>query len=57
MLNAVHTKNAHCPNFLYACSVCMFLLQNLHGFFSESTSFHILMTMLFKKGHFESKYC
>ncbi|XP_017663720.1 PREDICTED: pentatricopeptide repeat-containing protein 2, mitochondrial isoform X1 [Lepidothrix coronata] len=28
--------------------------QNLHGFFSESTSFHILMTMLFKKGHFES---
>ncbi|NXT39408.1 PTCD2 protein, partial [Pelecanoides urinatrix] len=31
--------------------------QNLRGFFSESTSFHILMTMLFKKGHFESKYC
>ncbi|NXC13738.1 PTCD2 protein, partial [Corythaeola cristata] len=29
--------------------------QNLHGFFSESMSFHILMTMLFKKGHFESK--
>ncbi|KAM8792924.1 pentatricopeptide repeat-containing protein 2, mitochondrial isoform 1-T1 [Eudromia elegans] len=28
--------------------------QNLHGFFSESTSFHILMTMLFKKGHYES---
>ncbi|KFP77273.1 hypothetical protein N310_06208, partial [Acanthisitta chloris] len=28
--------------------------QNLHGFFSDSTSFHILMTMLFKKGHFES---
>ncbi|XP_027607993.1 pentatricopeptide repeat-containing protein 2, mitochondrial isoform X2 [Pipra filicauda] len=28
--------------------------QNLHGFFSESTSFHILVTMLFKKGHFES---
>ncbi|CAN0316059.1 unnamed protein product [Bubo scandiacus] len=28
--------------------------QNLHGFFSESTSFHILMIMLFKKGHFES---
>ncbi|NXM71835.1 PTCD2 protein, partial [Serilophus lunatus] len=28
--------------------------RNLHGFFSESTSFHILMTMLFKKGHFES---
>uniref|UniRef100_A0A663FL50 Pentatricopeptide repeat-containing protein 2, mitochondrial n=2 Tax=Aquila chrysaetos chrysaetos TaxID=223781 RepID=A0A663FL50_AQUCH len=28
--------------------------QNLRGFFSESTSFHILMTMLFKKGHFES---
>ncbi|NXU34623.1 PTCD2 protein, partial [Drymodes brunneopygia] len=28
--------------------------QNLHGFFSESTSFHILMAMLFKKGHFES---
>ncbi|XP_054666910.1 pentatricopeptide repeat-containing protein 2, mitochondrial isoform X1 [Grus americana] len=27
---------------------------NLRGFFSESTSFHILMTMLFKKGHFES---
>ncbi|XP_019465998.1 pentatricopeptide repeat-containing protein 2, mitochondrial [Meleagris gallopavo] len=30
--------------------------QNLHGFFSESTSFHILMTMLFKKGHYKSKY-
>ncbi|NXH00299.1 PTCD2 protein, partial [Loxia leucoptera] len=29
--------------------------QNLHGFFSDSTSFHILMTMLFKKGHFEKK--
>uniref|UniRef100_A0A8C4XSU1 Pentatricopeptide repeat-containing protein 2, mitochondrial n=1 Tax=Falco tinnunculus TaxID=100819 RepID=A0A8C4XSU1_FALTI len=28
--------------------------QNLRGFFSESTSFHILMTMLFKKGDFES---
>ncbi|NXY84253.1 PTCD2 protein, partial [Alcedo cyanopectus] len=28
--------------------------QNLRGFFSESTSFHILMTMLFKKGHFEN---
>ncbi|NWS68628.1 PTCD2 protein, partial [Crotophaga sulcirostris] len=28
--------------------------ENLHGFFSESTSFHILMTMLFNKGHFES---
>uniref|UniRef100_A0A8C3UGL6 Pentatricopeptide repeat-containing protein 2, mitochondrial n=2 Tax=Catharus ustulatus TaxID=91951 RepID=A0A8C3UGL6_CATUS len=28
--------------------------QNLHGFFSDSTSFHILMTILFKKGHFES---
>ncbi|XP_014738634.1 PREDICTED: pentatricopeptide repeat-containing protein 2, mitochondrial isoform X3 [Sturnus vulgaris] len=28
--------------------------QNLRGFFSDSTSFHILMTMLFKKGHFES---
>ncbi|XP_062369126.1 LOW QUALITY PROTEIN: pentatricopeptide repeat-containing protein 2, mitochondrial [Cinclus cinclus] len=28
--------------------------QNLHGFFSDSTSFHILMSMLFKKGHFES---
>ncbi|XP_068032792.1 pentatricopeptide repeat-containing protein 2, mitochondrial isoform X2 [Anomalospiza imberbis] len=28
--------------------------QNLHGFFSDSTSFHILMTMLFKKGHFET---
>ncbi|NXI42826.1 PTCD2 protein, partial [Galbula dea] len=28
--------------------------QNLRGFFSESTSFHILMTMLFKKCHFES---
>ncbi|NWV00185.1 PTCD2 protein, partial [Upupa epops] len=28
--------------------------QNLRGFFSESTSFHILMTMLFKKGHFDS---
>ncbi|NXX40637.1 PTCD2 protein, partial [Tricholaema leucomelas] len=28
--------------------------QNLRGFFSESASFHILMTMLFKKGHFES---
>ncbi|XP_048788075.1 pentatricopeptide repeat-containing protein 2, mitochondrial [Lagopus muta] len=28
--------------------------QNLHGFFSESTSFHILMTMLFKKGHYKS---
>ncbi|NWU38109.1 PTCD2 protein, partial [Hylia prasina] len=28
--------------------------QNLHGFFSDSTSFHILMTMLFRKGHFES---
>ncbi|XP_005155079.3 pentatricopeptide repeat-containing protein 2, mitochondrial isoform X1 [Melopsittacus undulatus] len=28
--------------------------QNLRGFFSESTSFHILMTMLFKKRHFES---
>ncbi|KAM6290106.1 pentatricopeptide repeat-containing protein 2, mitochondrial [Aegotheles albertisi] len=28
--------------------------QNLRGFFSESTSFHIVMTMLFKKGHFES---
>ncbi|NWH73154.1 PTCD2 protein, partial [Piaya cayana] len=28
--------------------------QNLRGFFSESTSFHILMTMLFKKGHFAS---
>ncbi|XP_032864581.1 pentatricopeptide repeat-containing protein 2, mitochondrial isoform X2 [Tyto alba] len=30
--------------------------QNLHGFFSESTSFHILMTMLFKKGRFESAF-
>ncbi|NWZ79866.1 PTCD2 protein, partial [Poecile atricapillus] len=30
--------------------------QKLHVFFSDSTSFHILMTMLFKKGHFESKY-
>ncbi|XP_010115055.1 PREDICTED: pentatricopeptide repeat-containing protein 2, mitochondrial [Chlamydotis macqueenii] len=30
--------------------------QNLRGFFSESTSFHILMTMLFKKGHFESAF-
>ncbi|XP_074021973.1 pentatricopeptide repeat-containing protein 2, mitochondrial isoform X1 [Numenius arquata] len=29
---------------------------NLRGFFSESTSFHILMTMLFKKGHFESAF-
>ncbi|XP_030323536.1 pentatricopeptide repeat-containing protein 2, mitochondrial isoform X3 [Calypte anna] len=28
--------------------------QNLRGFFSESTSFHILMTMLFKKSNFES---
>ncbi|NWZ65483.1 PTCD2 protein, partial [Acrocephalus arundinaceus] len=28
--------------------------QNLRGFFSDSTSFHILMTMLFKKDHFES---
>ncbi|NXW95628.1 PTCD2 protein, partial [Alopecoenas beccarii] len=28
--------------------------QNLRGFFSECTSFHILMTMLFKKGHYES---
>ncbi|NXE44641.1 PTCD2 protein, partial [Casuarius casuarius] len=28
--------------------------QNLHGFFSESTSFHILMTMLFKKGLYEN---
>ncbi|KFP80893.1 hypothetical protein N311_12162, partial [Apaloderma vittatum] len=28
--------------------------ENLRGFFSESTSFHILMTMLFKKGRFES---
>ncbi|NXN91876.1 PTCD2 protein, partial [Rhinopomastus cyanomelas] len=28
--------------------------QNLRGFFSDSTSFHILMTMLFNKGHFES---
>uniref|UniRef100_A0A8C2SSW8 Pentatricopeptide repeat-containing protein 2, mitochondrial n=2 Tax=Coturnix japonica TaxID=93934 RepID=A0A8C2SSW8_COTJA len=28
--------------------------QNLCGFFSESTSFHILMTMLFKKGHYKS---
>ncbi|NXY43582.1 PTCD2 protein, partial [Ceuthmochares aereus] len=28
--------------------------QNLRGFFSENTSFHILMTMLFKKGHFAS---
>ncbi|KAK2538885.1 Ptcd2 [Columba guinea] len=28
--------------------------KNLRGFFSESTSFHILMTMLFKKGHYES---
>ncbi|NWW73071.1 PTCD2 protein, partial [Climacteris rufus] len=28
--------------------------QKLRGFFSESTSFHILMTMLFKKGRFES---
>ncbi|NXC40917.1 PTCD2 protein, partial [Penelope pileata] len=28
--------------------------QNLCGFFSESTSFHILMTMLFKKGRYES---
>ncbi|XP_054253541.1 pentatricopeptide repeat-containing protein 2, mitochondrial [Indicator indicator] len=28
--------------------------QNLRGFFSESASFHILMTMLFKKGNFES---
>ncbi|XP_067172302.1 pentatricopeptide repeat-containing protein 2, mitochondrial isoform X3 [Apteryx mantelli] len=28
--------------------------QNLRGFFSESTSFHILMTMLFKKGHYEN---
>ncbi|NWS39198.1 PTCD2 protein, partial [Probosciger aterrimus] len=27
--------------------------RNLRGFFSENTSFHILMTMLFKKGHFE----
>ena len=28
--------------------------QNLRGFFSDSTSFHILMTMLFKKGHYKS---
>uniref|UniRef100_A0A8C3LWU7 Pentatricopeptide repeat-containing protein 2, mitochondrial n=1 Tax=Chrysolophus pictus TaxID=9089 RepID=A0A8C3LWU7_CHRPC len=28
--------------------------QNLHGFFSENTSFHILMTMLFKKGLYKS---
>ncbi|XP_021236132.1 pentatricopeptide repeat-containing protein 2, mitochondrial [Numida meleagris] len=28
--------------------------QNLHGFFSDSTSFHILMTMLFKKGRYKS---
>ncbi|XP_068782416.1 pentatricopeptide repeat-containing protein 2, mitochondrial-like isoform X15 [Struthio camelus] len=28
--------------------------QNLRGFFSDSTSFHILMTMLFKKGHYEN---
>uniref|UniRef100_A0A8C9F3U6 Pentatricopeptide repeat-containing protein 2, mitochondrial n=1 Tax=Pavo cristatus TaxID=9049 RepID=A0A8C9F3U6_PAVCR len=28
--------------------------QNLRGFFSESTSFHILMTMLFKKGRYKS---
>ncbi|NWQ76171.1 PTCD2 protein, partial [Columbina picui] len=28
--------------------------QNLRGFFSECTSFHILMTMLFKKGQYES---
>ncbi|NWX83301.1 PTCD2 protein, partial [Nothoprocta pentlandii] len=28
--------------------------QNLRGFFSESMSFHILMTMLFKKGRYES---
>ncbi|XP_062455122.1 pentatricopeptide repeat-containing protein 2, mitochondrial isoform X3 [Rhea pennata] len=28
--------------------------QNLRGFFSECTSFHILMTMLFKKGRYEN---
>eukprot|EP00076_Gallus_gallus_P049092 XP_424804.3 pentatricopeptide repeat-containing protein 2, mitochondrial isoform X1 [Gallus gallus] len=28
--------------------------QNLRGFFSDSTSFHILMTMLFKKGRYKS---
>ncbi|XP_043370223.1 pentatricopeptide repeat-containing protein 2, mitochondrial isoform X4 [Dermochelys coriacea] len=28
--------------------------QTLHGFFSDSTSFNILMDMLFKKGHYES---
>ncbi|NXX82138.1 PTCD2 protein, partial [Urocolius indicus] len=28
--------------------------QNLRGFFSDCTSFHILMTMLFKKGRFEN---
>ncbi|XP_054666911.1 pentatricopeptide repeat-containing protein 2, mitochondrial isoform X2 [Grus americana] len=42
------------------CHVTLFFkllrnpVENLRGFFSESTSFHILMTMLFKKGHFES---
>ncbi|NXN29069.1 PTCD2 protein, partial [Nycticryphes semicollaris] len=30
--------------------------QNLRGFFSDSTSFHILMAMLFKKGHFENAF-
>ncbi|XP_065262477.1 pentatricopeptide repeat-containing protein 2, mitochondrial [Emys orbicularis] len=28
--------------------------QTLHGFFSDGTSFNILMDMLFKKGHYES---
>ncbi|KAM7167161.1 pentatricopeptide repeat-containing protein 2, mitochondrial isoform 2-T2 [Macrochelys suwanniensis] len=28
--------------------------QTLHGFFSDSTSFNILMDLLFKKGHYES---
>ncbi|KAM9139074.1 pentatricopeptide repeat-containing protein 2, mitochondrial isoform 2-T2 [Pangshura tecta] len=28
--------------------------QTLHGFFSDSTSFNLLMDMLFEKGHYES---
>lgn len=54
LLNAAHSRTLHCPDFFM---LALFPLQNLHGFFSDSTSFHILMTMLFKKGHFESKYC
>ncbi|KAM9250631.1 pentatricopeptide repeat-containing protein 2, mitochondrial [Cariama cristata] len=47
-------KDQICHVTLYFELALNLIEVNLHGFFSDSTSFHILMTMLFKKGHFES---